>query len=318
MAQYLKTDRTIVVLFNNGTAKTVNTTNPQAATILDEARKLDKADEAKLLRLFDLAEAMKDYVAEMNVQCDGHQLVAKSGHVTLDGEELGGVVVDRILGFMAEGRSVKPLAKFLIRLMANPSFNSRQQLYTFLEALNMPITERGTFLACKYVDANFQDCYTHTFDNHPGKTVQVDRASVDDNPNNTCSKGLHVGAWEYVQGNGSHRVLVEVDPADVVSVPTDYNGQKCRCCKYVVLSEITEEPPRGCFRPVEPEAPPKPRIVCPECGHDLTDEMEWEDDEYKTVECPSCNVRICKQCKAEVTPADSNFCHECGAEVSEE
>ncbi len=319
MAQYLKTDRTIVVLFSNGVAKAVNTTNPQANGILAEARKLENADEAQLLRLFDLAEAMKAYVAEAAVQCDGHKLVAANGRVTMDGEELGGVVADRILKFMGEGVSVVPLAKFLIRLMANPSFNSRQQLYSFLEALNMPITERGTFLACKYVDANYLDCFSHTFDNHIGKEVVVDRASVDDNPNNTCSKGLHVGAWEYVANSGDHRMLVEVDPADVVSVPTDYNGQKCRCCRYKVVAEITGEPPRGTFRsmaPATPPPPPAPKHVCPKCGVDVSDEPEWDVEDDTVCVCPECSIEICKECENEVTPDGANFCARCGTDLN--
>ncbi len=317
MSQYMKTDKTIVVLFNNGAVKAVNVTNPQAASILDEARKLNGADEAKLLRLFDLAEAMKDYVAQVSAQCNGHEVKAQNGRVTVDGEVLGGPVVDKILACMSQGVDPTPLARFLARLMANPSFNSRQQLYSFLEALNMPITDRGTFLACKYVREDFKDCASGTFDNTPGKVVQMDRSGVDDNPNNTCSRGLHVGAWEYVKGQGARRVLVEVDPADVVSVPTDYNGQKCRCCRYLVLSEILGEPPRGTFRPTEP---PKPDYVCPDCGATcdaaIDDVLDNEPD-AKTYDCPSCGVTLCMACDKVIKPDDANFCAACGANLAD-
>ena len=33
-------------------------------------------------------------------------------------------------------------------------------------------------------------------------------------------------------------MAVKIDPADVVSIPTDYNNAKGRCCKYTVMSEI--------------------------------------------------------------------------------
>jgi len=33
-------------------------------------------------------------------------------------------------------------------------------------------------------------------------------------------------------------VIVKIDPADVVSIPSDYNNQKGRCCKYMVIREV--------------------------------------------------------------------------------
>ena len=32
-------------------------------------------------------------------------------------------------------------------------------------------------------------------------------------------------------------MLVKVDPADVVSIPVDYNNTKMRCCRYEVIGE---------------------------------------------------------------------------------
>lgn len=69
----------------------------------------------------------------------------------------------------------------------------------------------------------------------------MERSLVDDNPNNTCSSGLHVASFKYAEDFGSGRlVLCEVDPRDVVSVPVDYNSQKMRTCKYKVIGETKE------------------------------------------------------------------------------
>jgi hypothetical protein len=64
------------------------------------------------------------------------------------------------------------------------------------------------------------------------------RNMVNDNPNKTCSVGLHFASLEYIRGfhGGNPIVLVEIDPADVVSIPVDYNNQKGRCCKYKVIA----------------------------------------------------------------------------------
>jgi hypothetical protein len=36
-------------------------------------------------------------------------------------------------------------------------------------------------------------------------------------------------------------VVVKINPKDVVSVPSDYNCQKLRCCAYTVVSEVEAE-----------------------------------------------------------------------------
>ena len=37
-------------------------------------------------------------------------------------------------------------------------------------------------------------------------------------------------------------MILKIDPADVVSIPTDYNGAKGRCAKYEVIAEVTGDP----------------------------------------------------------------------------
>ena len=66
---------------------------------------------------------------------------------------------------------------------------------------------------------------------------------MDDNKDNHCSFGLHVGSYDYANGwagDGGRLLLVEFDPQDAVSVPTDCNFQKLRVCKYKVVADITD------------------------------------------------------------------------------
>ena len=37
-------------------------------------------------------------------------------------------------------------------------------------------------------------------------------------------------------------MILKINPADVVSIPTDYNGAKGRCCKYEVIAQVTGNP----------------------------------------------------------------------------
>lgn len=155
-------------------------------------------------------------------------------------EKIQGPLVDRMLKAHADGLSSKPFQNFFKKLMKNPSYNSRQQLYGFLEACDLPVTEDGNFLAYKAVKEDYFDVHTgKTFENRPGAVIEIPRHLVDDNPSNTCSHGLHVCSRAYGKF-GPRLMLVEVDPADVVSVPNEYHNAKMRVCKYVVKHEIEE------------------------------------------------------------------------------
>ena len=151
---------------------------------------------------------------------------------------------NRIIDFSNSNAPVDALLKFWDNLKENASFNSRKMLFKFLEHNGHPLTADGCFIAYRSVRSDFKDHHTGTMDNSVGKVVEINRTEVDDNPNNTCSNGLHVATWDYASGFGSgERVMVEVKvrPQDVVCVPTDYNGTKMRVSKFEVLS-VCEAP----------------------------------------------------------------------------
>lgn len=175
------------------------------------------------------------------------------------GVEIHGVVVDKLFAMLSEGaKDAEPLLNFIDRLIENPSANSVNELYTFLSYKSLPITPDGKFLAYKGVDNDFYSKHGNkdtvvvrgnvsasgSIYNGVGEVVQVARRSVDDNKDNHCSFGLHVGSYDYADnwaGSNGRLLVVEVDPADAVSVPTDCNCQKLRVSKYRVVSDITPE-----------------------------------------------------------------------------
>ena len=176
------------------------------------------------------------------------------GNITIEGntvhyglEEVHGHVVDRILEFMRDGLPHEPLVKFLDKLMLNPSRRSVEELYRFLEHKNMPLTPNGNFLAYKGVTSDFKDHYSRKFDNSVGQVLEMPRRNVCDDANIGCSYGFHAGSYEYAKGyahGGGNLMLVEINPADVVSVPHDCNCQKLRTTKYKVVAhhETIEKP----------------------------------------------------------------------------
>lgn len=175
----------------------------------------------------------------------GGMFSVKNGQVLVDG-----VIAPRVLGrkieeFANEGLPYEPLVKFAQNLQKNPSFRAVNELYQFLEKNNHPITENGCFIAYKKVRNDFKDIHSGTFDNSVGQVVEMPRNMVNEDPNQTCSYGLHVANWHYARhqygGETDTMLEVEVNPADVVAVPVDYNQAKMRTCKYKVLSVVEKE-----------------------------------------------------------------------------
>lgn len=167
------------------------------------------------------------------------------GVVYFKGEEVHNALTDKLLNLMDDGFDVTPWIKFLDNLMLNPSYRSRECLYNFLEKFDAPITPDGNFIAFKRIRQDWKDIHSGTFDNSIGTVVKMERAKVNDDPQHTCSAGLHICADKYLNSFAdaakSRTVVVEVNPAHVVAVPYDYDFAKMRVCEYKVLAEIEPE-----------------------------------------------------------------------------
>jgi hypothetical protein len=166
----------------------------------------------------------------------------EDGMILMDGESVSDALVVRYRFMIENDFPLEGFKLFVQNLAQNPSKDSRKDLYGFLEACTLPITEDGHFLAYKRVNRDYTDCYTGTVDNHVGKTVEMPREKVNSNRNETCSTGLHVCSRNYLgHYSGNRVVVVKVNPKDVVSVPVDYNNAKMRVCRYEVISELKNE-----------------------------------------------------------------------------
>lgn len=166
--------------------------------------------------------------------------------VTLDGIAIHGHVIDRLLDVLNSGLNATPWVNFVRKLHQNPSSMSRGELYGWLEKSGMPITSDGDFLAYKRVRSDYRDIHSGTFDNSVGSICEMSRLDVDDDRTRTCSAGLHFASKDYLphfshQGNDDRIVIVKINPADVVSIPADYNDAKGRTWRYVVVGEMSLE-----------------------------------------------------------------------------
>lgn len=188
------------------------------------------------------AEALLDLTQVYQNAFAGTSVTIEHGVVKLDGVAMHGVLADRMLTMNDEGFDVGPMARFMENLHQNPSYRSVEQLYGFLEASDLPITEDGHFLAYKMVRDNYTDHHTGTFDNSVGAIPEMKRNMVDDDPNSTCSRGLHFCSQNYLgfYGARGRTMIVKVNPRDVVSIPVDYKNAKGRACRYEIVGELEQ------------------------------------------------------------------------------
>ena len=195
-------------------------------------------------------EAAYDVASSVEHFCDGYVHV-KNGTLNWNGIPMPELFTDRILDMKKEGFDFDSMLNFMCNLNDNPSDKSILELFDFMQNKNLPITQDGHFLAYKAVRPDFKDIYSGSIDNSVGEVVEVDRSKVDSNRNRHCSAGLHVGAIDYVTSygginldnhddndsdGGNQIVICKVNPADVVSVPSDAKFQKLRACRYEVVA----------------------------------------------------------------------------------
>lgn len=185
------------------------------------------------------------------------KLLVQDGAVYFNGETIHNTVVDRIIKFKDEGLPFKPLLNFLARLLKNPEPDSIQQLYKFAEHEHLPITETGMLLGYKYVTKNMLSTTCgkdgKRIQYKLGKITSMPRDQVMHDPNTACGPGLHVGSLEYAlagaeEGSGNKVIIVEVDPANAVSVPVDSSFQKLRTCALKPVAVYTGPLNKPCYK----------------------------------------------------------------------
>ena len=281
---YIVTDNAITVIYE-GQPYTVNTDNPNYSGLKNA---LLNAEYDNISRFLDIKKAIEDFTH--------NSIKIVSEKVYYGNYELKGFVIDKLLEFLRSGaKDAQPILNFIEKLMFNPSKNSVDQVYTFLSYKTLPLTETGNVIGYKGVDADYYSKHGNTNTivitgnvdangrilNKVGDTIEVARNSVDDNKDNHCSHGLHVGSYDYAKdwaGNNGHLLMVEFDPSDAVSVPTDCNFQKLRVSKYKVIGEVP-------FERIKDEAP----LNEPYYNTDEKIDIDDEDDDCDDDNC-GCNL----------------------------
>lgn len=225
--QHIISPKVIVVVWDAG----------QPTTILNNNARFGEIKELLQSGRFSEVPAAVDMALAIETKTKGKFTVV-NGCIEIDGEMLPKSLSDKLIEFVENALPTAPLERFWDNLRLNPTESAREDLFSFLEANEVPLTADGCFIAYKGVKDDYWDSYTgRTHRNLPGAVIQVDRSNVDPDRRNTCSYGLHVAAWDYANGFSSRTMIIKINPQDVVAVPPDYNQQKMRVCKYTVVSE---------------------------------------------------------------------------------
>lgn len=208
-----------------------------------------KANDPSVIDLFDIAA-----VAQSRFERLSDRVTVKGGKIYFDNQPTHNALTEQVVRFIDDGQQdFRPLVEFFEKVQSNPNEHSREQLYTWLATHDFTILPNGNFIGYKGVRDNSGSYesishgtaisdgieYTGAIPNPIGAVVEMPRDAVQHDPSVGCHTGLHVGTWDYAHSFARGAVLkVEVNPRDVVSVPTDCSNAKLRTCRYTVLDVI--------------------------------------------------------------------------------
>jgi len=214
------------------------------------------AGDESVIELFDVSAT-----AQRRFDRLSERVTIANGRIFFDGEEVDNALTQQVMRFIDAGvEDFRPLVAFFEKVETNPNAHSREQLFRWIRDRNITITSDGNFIAYKGVrTVDSEDGVSYTsistgkavsdgveydgaIPNPVGATVEMPRSEVQHDPSVGCHKGLHAGTWNYASGFAQGAVLtVEINPRDVVSVPTDCGDQKLRVCRYIVTGVSVNE-----------------------------------------------------------------------------
>ncbi len=233
MVPYTLTDRSLTLVVDN-TPYSIPRSHPNWDKLVTAIN--DNAAEEDISALLNVAASIATFM--------GGAIEINDRTLAFNGQPVDNHLTRRIIQHMQADLPglAAPLMALLVNTQENPSYRAVQGLYEWLEKSNLPITEDGYIIAYKIVGEDYLDLYSKTFDHSVGKVVEQSRNLCDEDPERTCSAGIHFCSAEYLPRYGTtpgnHVMIVKIHPRDVVAFPRDYNTAKGRCCRMEVIGEV--------------------------------------------------------------------------------
>lgn len=182
--------------------------------------------------------------------------------VYFDNEPVDNEIADIIIRSTKAGNGkVGALVNFMEKLYSQATSTARRNLFRWINDRSITLHPSGDFVAYKGLqkfededtgETKFRSAFSgQAYVNNTlqkgqivqgaGDTVNMPPSMVEEDENVHCAPGLHAGTYQYAEGfhrGGFFTVLI--NPASVVSVPKDSQGQKIRVSRYTIL-EATEK-----------------------------------------------------------------------------
>ncbi len=207
-----------------------------------------------------------------------------NGIVYLNGQPIAPALSELYSRIAISGRDTGGWLKFVERVHQNVSPYVQEHLFRFIVHMDLTVNDEGEILAFKSVDkhenGDYTDHHTHSWKYEVGKTYVMSRELVDTS-SGSCGAGLHIGTTGYISDvyPGDAVLRVKVAPEDVVSVPSDYSSQKCRCCRFTVLELLTYEEALAAAKVVNGSDEEEVLVEAEEEEAELEIDDDWDDDE---------------------------------------
>lgn len=222
----------------------------------ERIRAMCESGDTSVVGLFDVSQTAQERFRRLS-----ERVSISNGKIYFDGEEVDNALTQQVVRFINDGvEDFEPLILFFEKVQTNPNPHSREQLYRWLADRDFTINHDGNILAYKGVNkigdgesAEYKsisrgraivngEVHNGAIPNPIGAVVEMPRSDVQHDPMVGCHTGLHAGTWNYASGFAQGAVLtVEINPRDVVSVPTDCEDQKMRVCRYTVVEVVEQQ-----------------------------------------------------------------------------
>lgn len=253
MRQHVITPLNVQVYFDRGDPVTLPRSAPNAGDLI-KVLSLPRATDEAIRKVASIPNHLAEY--------GRNRLSFLDELVLLDGIPLDKEIAHTVRTCYETGAPFSHFIQFWTLLQSNKRTEAIDELKDFLQHRGMPITPKGHFLGYKGVDEDYWSVRGNPATrviqgkvdasgrilNSIGATIEVNRDDVCPNRAAACGSGLHVGSLDYAKGHGPRVVIVSINPADVVSIPSDSTGQKLRACKYKVVSDYAERMPDGAVK----------------------------------------------------------------------
>lgn len=256
--RFSESDEVNLTAFIDGQMFSATDSHPNFERIEEMCRQGDES----VIAFFDISHTAQERFRRLS-----ERVTISGGTIYLDGEAVDNSLTQQVVRFINDGvDDFEPLILFFEKVQNNPNPHSREQLYRWLADRDFTINPDGNILAYKGVKTTSAehryesiatgtavvDGVTHTgsIPNPIGAIVEMPRSAVQHDPSVGCHTGLHAANWDYAYSWSQGAVLtVEINPRDVVSVPTDCSDQKMRVCRYTVV-EVVEQAHRNALHGV--------------------------------------------------------------------